>query len=463
MIRLDHRLATSELIGGHGITSEDWGQAIKLAQDVRAKVQARREAGELGFCELPYEDPSDILEFVRQRRDEYEDFIGVGIGGSALGAIALISALCPPYYNLLPREKRYGPRVFFSDNVDPWELRGLLEVVDPGRALFNIVTKSGGTVETVATFLVVRKLLEEAVGRRWREHVVVTTDPHRGDLREVARREGLPVFHIPPNVGGRFSVLSPVGLLPAAFAGIDVEGLLAGARDMDRRIRTSHPDDDPAYIGAALHWLFYGKGKWIAVMMPYARALREVADWFRQLWAESLGKKYNLKGEVVHIGPTPVRALGTTDQHSQVQLYVEGPPDKFFTFIAVEDYGSDFVFPEYYPDLSAMGYLGGRRMSELIKAEQVATAYALAKAGRPSVTITLPKVDAYHLGELLYMLEMQTAYAGELFGVNAYDQPGVEAGKHAAYALMCRPGYEELREEIEEFLGQEMGKPVSGR
>ena len=449
MVHLEYRLARADVIGEGGFTYEDWELLLRRGDEVRAKV---RKMGP-GFCRLPYDDPSDMVRFVRERRGMYSDFVVVGIGGSALGAIALISALSHPYYNILPEEKRGGPRVFFSDNVDPWQLRGLLDVLEPRRTLFNVVTKSGGTAETVATFLVVRRFLEDALGGSWREHVVVTTDPERGDMREVARREGLPAFPVPPDVGGRFSVLSPVGLLPAAFAGIDVGELLAGARDMDRRLKNSSPEEDPAYIGAALNWIFYGKGKRMTVMMPYSRALKELAEWFRQLWAESLGKKLDLEGKVVQVGPTPLRALGATDQHSQVQLYVEGPPDKFFTFIVPEDYGADFVFPEYYPDLDAMGYLAGKRMSELIKAEQIATAYALAEAGRPSMTIKLPKVDPYHLGGLLYMFEMQTAYAGELFGVNAYDQPGVELGKRATYALMGRSGYEGLRGEIEKFLG----------
>jgi len=250
-------------------------------------------------------------------------------------------------------------------------------------------------------------------------------------------------------VGGRFSVLSPVGLLSAAMTGIDVSALLAGAAYADKLC--SEPDvwRNPAYMNAAIHYLGYERGRTLSVMMPYAQALKDVADWFAQLWAESLGKKHDLDGNVVHIGPTPIKALGVTDQHSQVQLYVEGRFDKIVNFVAVERFQNEVPIPSGWPDTPEVNYLGGHTLNELMKVEREGTALALAEAGRPSVTFTLPEVNAFTVGQLLFTLEVQTAAIGELFRINAFDQPGVEAGKIAAYALMGRTGYEARRQEIQ--------------
>jgi glucose-6-phosphate isomerase len=202
-------------------------------------------------------------------------------------------------------------------------------------------------------------------------------------------------------------------------------------------------------MGAALNYLLYAKkGKPILVMMPYSHALRDLADWFRQLWAESLGKKLSLQGKVVNVGPTPVKALGVTDQHSQVQLYMEGPHDKAFTLLAVERFEEDVPIPHLYPELEAMAYLGGRSLAELFRAEQLATTWALTKARRPNATILFPQVSPHTVGQFIYLMEVMTAFMGKLLQVNPFDQPGVELGKQATYALMGRAGYDKLRAEL---------------
>ena len=294
----------------------------------------------------------------------------------------------------------------------------------------------------------------ERLGEKWRKHMVVTTDAKKGDLRTIADREGLPSFEVPDGVGGRFTVLTSVGLLSAAFSGIDIQELLDGAAAMDRRMQEYDPMENPAYVNACLHYLFdVNQGKRLSVMMPYVHALKDLADWYRQIWAESLGKKVALDGSIVHVGPTPIKALGATDQHSQIQLYVEGPFDKVITFLAVDRYRNALTFPPAYEDLGSLGYLGGHSMSELIQAERMATEFALTEAQRPNITITLPEVNPFTVGQLLYMLEVQTVFSGGLYGINPLDQPGVEAGKQATYALMGREGYEKKRAEIEAFDG----------
>jgi glucose-6-phosphate isomerase len=277
----------------------------------------------------------------------------------------------------------------------------------------------------------------------YRGHLLFTTDPERGVLRRIADHENIATLPVPPGVGGRFSVLSAVGLLPAALVGIDIDALLAGAAAMDERCRTHELHANPAALFAALQYLAHtGRDANVHVMMSYTDRLFGIADWFRQLWAESLGKRKNLAGADVFSGPTPVHALGATDQHSQVQLYMEGPFDKTITFLSVRQLPVDLAIPRIYEDVPELGYLGGRTLFELLDAERQATAAALTRSGRMNMTIELPRIDAHAIGELIMLLQIATIYAGELYGVDPLDQPGVELGKQLTYALMGRAGYD---------------------
>jgi glucose-6-phosphate isomerase len=360
------------------------------------------------------------------------DFIHVGIGGSALGPMALHKALNHPYYNQLPDSR--GPRIHFAENTDPNTLGAILDVADPESTWVNVVTKSGSTAETMANFLVIRGFLADSVGNfGYQGRTVATTDPYEGFLKEMADREDLKVLPIPQDVGGRFSVLTPVGLLPAAVTGLDVEALLAGAAQCVDEVNEQGAEH-PTVVGAAMHYLMdTARGRNVRVMMTYADALERLAAWFVQLWAESLGKDDK--------GSTPHGAVGTTDQHSQVQLYMEGPQDKVIEIVEVENHPRDLTIPEAYEDLEGVGYLGGHTMAELLNVECDATRRALAEAGRPNSTIKLDAVSEENLGYVFQALEVQTAVAGPLYGVNAFNQPGVEAGKQITYSRMGRPGY----------------------
>ncbi len=388
-----------------------------------------------GFMRLPktteFSGPSKALA-AEVRASGARDFIHVGIGGSALGPIALHRALNHPYYNLLADSP--GPKIHFAENTDPESLSATLDVIDLANTRVNVVTKSGSTAETMANFLVVRGALVEALGESgYGERVVFTTDPEEGYLVQIAEREGIEILPIPPDVGGRFSVLTPVGLFPAAVTGLDVDALLKGAAQCVDEV-TERGADHPAVEGAALHYVMDTvKGRNVRVMMPYADSLDRLAAWFVQLWAESLGKEGK--------GSTPHAAVGTTDQHSQVQLYMEGPQDKVIEVIEVENHPRDLPIPKAYEDLEGVGYLGGHTMAELLNVECDATQRALREAGRPNCAIKLGRIDEEHLGYLMQALEVQTAIAGSLYGVNAFDQPGVEAGKQITYSRMGRPGY----------------------
>jgi glucose-6-phosphate isomerase len=374
----------------------------------------------------------------RWRRRGIEDLVHIGIGGSALGAEVLFRALAHPLHNALPAKRRRGPRVHFVDNVDPDKLGALLEMLDPKKTLVHVVSKSGSTVETAAGWQVVQgALARRARAFRWRDHAVFSAG--RGALRELGERLDVEVLEFPEDVGGRFSAATASGLFTPGVAGVDVGGVVAGARSWAARAAARPVAENPALVSAAVLHRLAEKGRTIQVMMPYADALEPLARWYVQLAAESLGKRRGAEG----VGMTPLPARGTTDQHSQVQLFVEGPEDKIVTFVAV-DRTRALPIPAGEP----AGYLAGVDLGALLRAEQKGTEVALASAGRPTTSWVLPALAPAPLGALLVALELQVAAQAALLGVNAYDQPGVEAGKIAAFALLGRSGYEAEAERI---------------
>lgn len=449
-IGLDYRNVMTSAVGDENGLTDAALQAIasKTATEIE-RIWAEHDAGDQKWIDLPDNTAlvDEIQSFASEQRGKYQDFILIGIGGSSLGAISAIQALTHPFRNLLPPDQRGGPRFFVLDNPDPEKVAATLATVDLDKTLVNVVTKSGQTAETMANFLVAEQALVAAVGKeRAREQIVATTDPESGLLRKLVDQEGYRAFPVPPGVDGRQTVLSAVGMLPAAMCGIDIGGLLEGAAAMRERCKSTDIFANPAALFAAIAYLAdTDKGKSMLVMMPYADALFGIADWFRQLWAESLGKRLSTTGKEVFAGQTPIKSLGAIDQHSQIQLYTEGPNDKLLCLTGVEHYRAEVRIdgtPTGIPDLE---YLDGAELGTLLDRERVATAWALTQAKRPNLMLTVPTIDAAIVGELYFMHEFQTVVAGGLYGVNPFGQPGVEAGKNATYALMGRKGYEELR------------------
>jgi len=452
-LTIDYRNATAAAVGEeHGVSPEMLAEAAPKVRAEHARIMAEHEAGGQRWMDLPDDIAlaDEVAAFAEQARGRYRDYLLIGIGGSSLGAIATVQALAHPFRNLLPDDRRGGPRFFVLDNPDPEKVGATLDIVDLENTLVNVVTKSGQTAETMANFLVARQALEAVVGKqRAAEQIVATTDPTEGLLRKLADGEGYRTFPVPPGVDGRQTVLSAVGLLPAALCGVDIHGLLRGAAAMRERCGGDDLHANPAYLLAAVAVLADTRlGKSMLVTMPYADALYGLADWFRQLWAESLGKRLSVSGEQVFAGQTPIKALGAIDQHSQIQLYTEGPNDKLIALVAVERYRARVEIGETPAGIPDLGYLHGAELGQLLDRERLATAWALTQARRPNLTITVPEIDAGIIGEFFFLHQLQTVMAGALYGVNPFGQPGVEAGKNATYALMGRQGYEPLREEL---------------
>lgn len=434
--RIDYAFALAETLGA---PSPSYADLEALAPKLRIGteiVRERAKRGTLGFWNVGDDEGPlrDVLAFAKSVPETITDVLVLGIGGSSLGARAIQHAL------LGPPELATGRRLHLPDNSDPWLLARLLDALAPARTLVFVISKSGATVETAAQMLIVDAWLSGALGAKANEHIVAITDPSDGTLRAEAKARGLVTFDIPKDVGGRFSVLTPVGIGPAAVLGADVAGLIAGARAMRDACEVANVLDSPAALLAGLTHLHTRAGRHVHVLMPYADALRPFAAWFVQLWAESLGKRHNRQGERVEVGPTPLVAVGATDQHAQVQLFVEGPRDKLVLFVTIDAHARDLTIPQ---STGPLAYLSGRMMTELLAAEHRGTALALAADKRPSLTLAVPELNAHALGGLFFLFEAATALAGELLDIDAFDQPGVELGKRLAFCQLGRPSFED--------------------
>mgnify|MGYP001331384287 CR=1 FL=1 len=444
----------STCFGKNLIKTTEFSKAGKAALKVESRIKNEVDAGRLGFWKLPFEMRlsarlKPIVEAAEAARANRDTLVIVGIGGSSLGTRMMVNALKHRYYNELPGLERGGMKIYFLENSDPDSFKELTDRLDLSHTLFNIVSKSGSTVETAAQYALVRELLMRRLPDTWKKHLLFTTDPEEGSLRKMAEEEGIAALEVPSDVGGRFSMLSAVGLFPALCLGLNVKDLLSGAADMAGRCTSGGLFKNPALTLAVIHHMADTSfNKNMAVIFPYADKLQGWAEWFCQLWAESLGKALDEKGNPAGCGTTPIKALGAIDQHSQMQLYIEGPNDKLFVFVRNEKFNDPAKFPPRTKLPAAYDYLAGHSMSELIQAEEAASRFALTKTGRMSYEIRLPGISEYTLGQLLFLGEAMTAYAGYLYGVNPFDQPGVELGKKYAYGLMGRKGYESYAAEM---------------
>lgn len=454
-VTVDYNYMMSKSLGDKGITDSELRAVKDKAAEAFEYVESNRGKDELfmGWTELPYNQDAivaDILATAKDIRKKFKYFVVLGIGGSALGPSMVFNALKHLHYNELSPKLRGGPKFYVEDNVDPVRMQALLDVIEPEKTCFNVISKSGATSETMTQFLIIADILKNK-GVNLPDNMIFTTDACRGNLIKIDDKFGgkFKKYILPDGVGGRFSELCPVGLLPAAVLGIDIKGMLAGAAYMDSICAKGNIARNPALACAALQYIAMQQGKNIHVLMPYSDNLRLVADWYCQLWAESLGKAVDYAGNTVNAGSTPVKSLGVTDQHSQVQLYIEGPFDKVITFISVEKYATPMSIAHGCEDIPDVGFLGGHTMQELIQAENKATAYALMRAGRMNYTINVPEVNAFTLGQLMFMLELQTAYAGAMLNINTFNQPGVENGKKATFALLGKKGCEDKKREID--------------
>lgn len=446
-LRLDLNGIVADAIGPAGVSRAEIEALAPQAAAVAEAMATRRRDGGCPFLDLPYDKAAvtRVKALAEEVRREADTLVVLGIGGSALATRAMLDALGPP-----------SRRVVVADNVDPWSFGALLDSLDLNRTTFNVISKSGETAETLAQFLIVRDLLLRTLGGvDHARRIVITTDAERGPLRQIVHDEGFRDLVVPAGVGGRFAALSCVGLFPAAVAGLKIDELLAGAAWMDERCREPELWRNPGFLlGSILHLADTRHGQRNVVLMPYSDRLQSFTSWFCQLWAETLGKSETLAGETVRVGQTPVAARGSTDQHSLLQLLVAGPPDKVVLMLRIEDHAREIPISSAYSDLDEIGYLGGAALGQLLNREQRGTELGLAKAGRPVITLTLPRLEPFVLGQLFYLFEVAAVFTAGLYGIDAFDQPGVEESKRLTYGLMGRRGFEAKRAEVEERIAR---------
>lgn len=407
----------------HGISEKRFRLFCEKKQPLVQEVFRMKSKAGYAFLTLPDANANlkKVKKYVKeQEKNKWQAIVVLGIGGSALGAIAVRDALMSEFSK--------GPKLYVLDNIDPAYTAEVLEHLNLARTLFVVISKSGTTTEPMIQYGLVKTLLLKRFPKDYQKHLVFVTDPKGGLLRKIAKKEGITTFDIPPKIGGRFSVLTNVGLIPCALAGIDIGGLLKGAREMREAIKRSKDMSNPALALASAQFLLdKKKGKSMTVLMPYSQYLFRVGDWYRQLLAESIGKTRGA-------GPTPINALGTTDQHSQLQLYSDGPNNKFFIFLRLLRHTADPQVGHLLPE--EIGFLNGKKFSQVIDAAYLGTSEALTKRSHPNVTIEIPKVDARSLGALFMLFEFQIALLGLLYKVNAFNQPGVEHSKHITKTIL---------------------------
>ncbi len=435
MLELNFANMMEDTIGRKGLSIQQIESMRDKIGETHRKIK-NMSWHELAFLELSKQDKSEIKRLAHNVREDSDYLLLLGIGGSAMGPRSILNALSP-LHNL-----RNHPHILIYDNADPDTLNAILSVIDLKRTTVNLISKSGSTAETIASFMILWDQMEKALGKEAKKRIIATTDIEKGSVRKIVNDYGIRSLPIPSDIVGRYSVLSQAGLFTAEVAGIDSNELLRGADDILEKCSNEEVWENPSYLFASLlHLMNRDAGKNITVMMPYASGLKSLSEWFCQLWAESLGK--------LGFGSTPYPSIGTTDQHSQLQLWMDGPDDKVVIFIRIDDYKTDIRIPDVFRDVEDFRYLSGHTMSGLIKAEQESTELVLAKEGRPNMTIILPKIDAYYIGQLFQFLELSTAFTGFLLGVNPFNQPWIEYSKNLTYGMMGKPDFEKEREMVE--------------
>jgi glucose-6-phosphate isomerase len=445
-IRFDDSQARP-FLGAHEIEYQQ--AAVRAAHEL---LHGRTGAGSdyVGWVDLPRS--YDREEFARIKaaaariQQDSDALVVIGIGGSYLGARAAIEALGHSFYNLLPKGKRGAPEIYFAgNNLSPVYLTHLFELLEGKEVSVNVISKSGTTTEPAIAFRIFRAYMEKRYGKDGaRGRIYATTDAARGALRTLANSEGYESFVIPDPVGGRYSVLTPVGLLPIAVSGVDIDQLMAGAADAVDGFGAPDLAVNPAYQYAAARQALYRKGKTVELFVNYEPALRYTAEWWKQLFGESEGKDQK--------GIMPHSVEFTTDLHSMGQYVQEGLRTIFETVVTVAKPRVDLPVGRDPENLDGLNFLAGQTMDFINRKAFEGTLLAHTDGGVPNLVVTLPELTAYHYGQLLYFFEKACGISGYLLGVNPFNQPGVEAYKQNMFALLGRPGFEEQRAALEQRL-----------
>jgi len=457
-ITLDFTNCLAESIGAtHGLTKPEIDTLVAKFPKHHENVDELRTTGQSAFFDLPYQDQTALKALLKKHQGKWEDLIVVALGGAAAGIRGVLGALTHHAFPVLAGKARKGaPRVHIIDNADPALITDIADVVDPKTTLVYSVSRSGSTTEVLAITLWLMELLKKKAGKTsLTNQLVVATDSEHGGLAEIARQEKCAILPIPANLGGRYAALGNPGLFVAGMCGIDITALLAGAADMDQRCRHGDAFKNPAYMHSLVHYLLTRKRrKTIHETIAFSNRLFSVTEWYAHLCSVSLGKMLNRKGKAVHVGPAPMIALGSAALHASMQLSAEGPFDKVITFITARDHGATVTAPDSYAKVDSVAFVGGAECGALLHHGFIAAEQSITASGRPNCTIILDTIDPHHIGGLIYLLQLSIVMSAELYGIDPFDQPGIEHNKHAVFALLGRPGFEDLAKKLAEHKQQ---------
>jgi glucose-6-phosphate isomerase len=451
-IMLDFTNCLAEAIGAtHGLTKAEMDTLVTKIPEHHKNIDELRTTGACAFFDLPYENQQPLKELLKKHHGKWDNVVIIAVGGSSLAARCLIDSLAHSQHNSLDAKvRKNAPRVFYANSPDPTYLQQLLDVLDIKKSLFVLVSKSGATSETLAVWLWLVELIKKKSGKSaLSQHAVIISEHDKSPLHDFAKQEKIDTLPIQHNLPGRYGVLGNAGLFAAGLCGIDYELVLAGAADMDKRCRQGDAYSNPAYMHALIHYLLTRKRrKTMHATYAFSHGLYAVSLWYAHLNAVSLGKMLNRKGKAVHVGPSPVTALGPNDQHGHMQLFSEGPYDKVLTYITAENYGPTLAIPAHYPKWEAAQHLAHSDGNSLMHHAYRSSEYHITQTGRPNMTIRLDDITPHSVGGLIYLLQLSTVMSAELYGIDPFDQPGVELGKQAIFAQNGRPGFEDLANRI---------------
>ncbi len=434
-------------IGEHELAA--MGDFVKAAHD---KLHNKTGLGNdfLGWVNLP--ENYDKEEFARIKkaaekiRSDSDILVVIGIGGSYLGARSAIEMLSHSFYNMIDKDKRKAPQIVYAGNsISSTYIAELLEAVEGKDISVNVISKSGTTTEPAIAFRLFKELLEKKYGKEGaRGRIYATTDAARGALKTLADAEGYETFVIPDDVGGRYSVLTAVGLLPIAAAGIDIDKIMQGARDAMEEYSVPELDKNPCYQYAAARQILLRKGKNVEMMINFEPSLHYFGEWWKQLFGESEGKDNK--------GIFPAAADFSTDLHSMGQYIQEGMRILFETGISVQNPRKNITIDKAEDNIDGLNFLAGKTVDFVNSKAAEGTALAHTDGGVPNLLVSVPALDEYNYGKMVYFFEKACGISGYLLGVNPFDQPGVEAYKKNMFALLGKPGYEDQKEELEKRL-----------
>ena len=430
------------------ISEEEIGYMSRLTEQAKDVLVSKNGAGNdfLGWIDLPVdydkEEFSRIEKAAEKIKKDSDVLIVIGIGGSYLGARAAIEFLRHGFYNSLPKEKRGTPEIYYVGNsISSTYLQGVIDVIGDRDFSVNVISKSGTTTEPAIAFRIFKKMLEDKYGQEEAaKRIYATTDKARGALKDLATKEGYESFVVPDDVGGRFSVLTAVGLLPIAVSGADITALMDGAASGRELALNEKFEDNEAMKYAAIRNIMLRKGKSVEVLANYEPALHYIGEWWKQLYGESEGKDQK--------GIFPAAVDFTTDLHSMGQFIQDGARIMFETVMNVEEARETITIEKEAEDLDGLNYLAGKTMDFVNKSAMNGTILAHTDGNVPNLMIKIPKMDEFHLGQLFYFFEFACGVSGYILGVNPFNQPGVESYKKNMFALLGKPGYEEEREAL---------------